>query len=137
MARCNPAARDQFGCVGNGKTQPAVARRLCAVQVRIRATPTMRTQLERDDVLSNRHLAPFDAWSMIFSENRYPLFGIMLKAERKSATLEVRVRVPAPAPIRLGSSAVERRVEGARVGGSIPSPGTMGTAQGADDPCRI
>jgi len=50
-ARCNPAARDQFGCVGNGKTQPAVTRRLCAVQVRIRATPTKRTQLERDDVL--------------------------------------------------------------------------------------
>src|SRR5215510_6203007 len=99
MARCNPAARDQFGCVGNGKTQPAVTRRLCAVQVRIRATPTKRTQLERDDVLRNRHLALFDAWSMISSENRCPLFGIMLKAERKSATVEVRVQFPAPAPI--------------------------------------
>src|SRR5262245_56897524 len=34
--------------------------------------------LERDDFSSNRHLALSYAWSMIFSENRYPLFGIML-----------------------------------------------------------
>jgi hypothetical protein len=33
----------QFGCVGNWETQPAVTRRLCAVQVRFHATPTMRT----------------------------------------------------------------------------------------------
>src|SRR5262249_33454720 len=34
--------------------------------------------LERDDFSSNRHLALTCTWSMIFSENRYPLFGIML-----------------------------------------------------------
>jgi len=34
--------------------------------------------LERDDVSSNRHPAPGYAGSMIFSENRFPLFGIML-----------------------------------------------------------
>jgi len=35
-------------------------------------------RLERDDFSSNRHLALAYWWSMIFSENRYPLFGIML-----------------------------------------------------------
>src|SRR5262249_6050092 len=34
--------------------------------------------LERDDFSSDRHLALLYCWSMIFSENRYPLFGIML-----------------------------------------------------------
>ena len=34
--------------------------------------------LERDDFSSNRHPALDYCWSMIFSENRYPLFGIML-----------------------------------------------------------
>ncbi len=34
--------------------------------------------LERDDFSSNRHPAPAYWWSMIFSENRCPLFGIML-----------------------------------------------------------
>src|SRR5580704_720069 len=34
--------------------------------------------LERDDFSSNRHPALALWWSMIFSENRYPLFGIML-----------------------------------------------------------
>src|SRR5262249_36293319 len=33
---------------------------------------------QRDDFSPNRHLALFYCWSMIFSENRYPLFGIML-----------------------------------------------------------
>src|SRR5262249_22241296 len=33
---------------------------------------------DRDDFSSNRHLDLTYAWSMIFSENRYPLFGIML-----------------------------------------------------------
>jgi hypothetical protein len=35
-------------------------------------------RLERDDFSSNRHHALTYSWSMIFSENRYPLFGIML-----------------------------------------------------------
>ena len=34
--------------------------------------------LERDDFPSNRHPALGYCWSMIFSENRHPLFGIML-----------------------------------------------------------
>jgi len=34
--------------------------------------------LERDDFSSNRLPALAYCWSMIFSENRYPLFGIML-----------------------------------------------------------
>ena len=34
--------------------------------------------LERDDVSSNRHPALSFCLSMIFSENRYPLFRIML-----------------------------------------------------------
>src|SRR5262249_25411035 len=34
--------------------------------------------LERDDFSPNRHLALRYCWSMIFSENRCPLFGIML-----------------------------------------------------------
>src|SRR5262249_23239554 len=41
-------------------------------------SPTSRGPLERDDDSSNRHLALTYSWSMIFSENRYPLFGIML-----------------------------------------------------------
>jgi hypothetical protein len=34
--------------------------------------------LERDDFSSNRHPALTPFWSMMFSENLYPLFGIML-----------------------------------------------------------
>jgi hypothetical protein len=34
--------------------------------------------LERDDFSSNRHHALTSSWSMIFSENRFPLFRIML-----------------------------------------------------------
>jgi hypothetical protein len=34
-------------------------------------------RLKRDDFSSNRHRALTSCWRMIFSENRYPLFGIM------------------------------------------------------------
>jgi hypothetical protein len=34
--------------------------------------------VERDDFSSNRHHALPSSLSMIFSENRFPLFGIML-----------------------------------------------------------
>jgi hypothetical protein len=34
--------------------------------------------LKRDDFSSNRHPALSSYLSMVFSENRYPLFGIML-----------------------------------------------------------
>jgi hypothetical protein len=38
----------------------------------------LNASLERDDFSSNRHPALSYSWSMIFSENRYPVFGIML-----------------------------------------------------------
>src|SRR5438034_7694360 len=38
----------------------------------------VRVGLERDDFSSNRHPALASCLSMIFSENRCPLFGIML-----------------------------------------------------------
>jgi hypothetical protein len=38
----------------------------------------IRPDLEQDDFSSNHHPALLLCWSMIFSENRYPLFGIML-----------------------------------------------------------
>jgi len=41
-----------------------------------RADRTLRR--ERDDFSSNRHPALAYRWSMISSENRFPLFGIML-----------------------------------------------------------
>jgi hypothetical protein len=40
--------------------------------------PVTHSHLKRDDFSSNRHPALAYWWSMIFSENRYPLFGIML-----------------------------------------------------------
>jgi hypothetical protein len=44
----------------------------------VRGGVTVAFGLERDDFSSNRHPALAYCWSMIFSENRYPLFGIML-----------------------------------------------------------
>jgi hypothetical protein len=37
-----------------------------------------RTRPQRDAVSSYRHPASGYSWSMMFSENRHPLFGIML-----------------------------------------------------------
>jgi hypothetical protein len=37
-----------------------------------------QSALKQDDFSSNHHPALLLCWSMIFSENRYPLFGIML-----------------------------------------------------------
>jgi hypothetical protein len=39
---------------------------------------TAAGSLERDDFSLNHHPALAFCWSKIFSENRYPLFGIML-----------------------------------------------------------
>src|SRR5258705_10202218 len=47
------------------------------LQIRVQSQDT-RTLLERDDFSSNRHPALSFCLSMIFSENRYPLFRIML-----------------------------------------------------------
>jgi hypothetical protein len=38
----------------------------------------LRSRLKRNGFWSIRHFALSFYWSMIFSENRYPLFGIML-----------------------------------------------------------
>jgi hypothetical protein len=43
--------------------------------------------LERDDFSSNRHPALSFCLSMIFSENRYPLFRIMLRGRREKTRL--------------------------------------------------
>jgi hypothetical protein len=40
--------------------------------------PSFQAALKRDDFSSNRHPAFAPCLSMIFSENRFPLFGIML-----------------------------------------------------------
>src|SRR5262245_841999 len=40
--------------------------------------------LNRDDFSSNRHLALAYCWSMIFYENRLPLFGVMIQNSRRS-----------------------------------------------------
>jgi hypothetical protein len=45
--------------------------------------------LKRDDFSSNRHPALAYWWSMIFSENRYPLFGIMLYDIRRHPRMSV------------------------------------------------
>jgi hypothetical protein len=61
-----PAA-DTFCLAAAGRNRPwfpPLSRAFCA--------------LKRDDFSSNRHLALGLWWSMIFSENRYTLFGIML-----------------------------------------------------------
>src|SRR5260370_39268936 len=52
---------------GSSAQRPAVTAKL-----------TFQFTLERDDFSSNRHPALLLCLSMVFSENRYPLFGIML-----------------------------------------------------------
>src|SRR5882762_5401720 len=79
------AARDRRFGTGLGHHQP----RPVPVE---RADPTSDTccnrrsprvrNLERDDFSSNRHPALAYCWSMIFSENRYPLFEIILRRSR-------------------------------------------------------
>ena len=50
--------------------------------VRNSGTPCeSRDALERDDFSSNCHPALAYCWSMIFPENRFPLFGIMLNVQ--------------------------------------------------------
>ena len=71
----------QLDDVGRLATFMAIADRGQHVRDYDLADPTAlvhRPGLERDDFSSNRHPALAFCWSMIFSENRYPLFGIML-----------------------------------------------------------
>src|SRR5215204_3534123 len=62
--------------------RPPFRRHLVTIHVHRRARkpgPARQSaRLERDDFSSNRHPALGYCWSMIFSENRYPLFGITL-----------------------------------------------------------
>jgi hypothetical protein len=61
---------------------PAAEGRTVAPSARLRDAQNPKlgyaAGLERDDFSLNRHPALAYCWSMIFSENRYPLFGIML-----------------------------------------------------------
>jgi acyl-[acyl carrier protein]--UDP-N-acetylglucosamine O-acyltransferase len=61
--------------VGIGGLRPPF---LLVEERRREASATRFAALERDDFSSNRHHALTYSWSMIFSENRFPLFGIML-----------------------------------------------------------
>src|SRR5712691_7457573 len=80
-ARCamrrTVAASTDMAASGSGAA--SVCRRAGYSRLAFRAaTARQATPLERDDDSSNRHPVPAYCWSMIFSENRYPLFGIML-----------------------------------------------------------
>src|SRR5437762_6023077 len=62
-------------------------------------TPCFSIGLERDEISSNRHPALAFCLSMIFSENRLPLFGIMLcdgRADRGEFALATRTARPRP-----------------------------------------
>ena len=52
--------------------------RRCIRYATLRSIGFSERPLERDDLSSNRHPALFSCLRMIFSENRYPLFRIML-----------------------------------------------------------
>src|SRR5229473_4131149 len=58
------------------------------------------TKLERDDFSSNRHPAPAYCWSMIFSENRFPLFAIPLQAANLTASVPLPAGEGTPAAVR-------------------------------------
>jgi hypothetical protein len=68
---CAPAATAEATIVKAAAAQVRTAR-IIAILLSVTRC------LERDDFSSNRHPALAYWWSMIFSENRYPLFGIML-----------------------------------------------------------
>jgi hypothetical protein len=84
-----PAERQPGGPV---EEADRVRRRACAMHhIALRASPALigflnrrryiqceKCGLERDDISFAHHQAPGSLWSMIVSENRFPLFGIML-----------------------------------------------------------
>src|SRR5215510_11373725 len=93
--------------------------------------------VERDDVSSSRHPSLASCWSMIFSENRYPLLGIMLaRGERRSARTRCADHLAgALAPLaaerpRLGGTG---RDDGARISLGGTGIGLGGTGVGLDD----
>jgi hypothetical protein len=75
-----------FGCPSRVESaEGAVMRALTQALAGVGELPHMQGDfpsppagLKRDDFSSNRHPALGYWWSMMFSENRYPLFGIML-----------------------------------------------------------
>jgi hypothetical protein len=60
------------------RNSPAASRSAKTSRNPLRAIGIFLLLMERDDFTFVRHPAPGFWWSMIFSENRYPLFGIML-----------------------------------------------------------
>src|SRR5262245_29681953 len=67
---------------------------------------------ERDDFSSNRHPALACCWSMIFSENRYPLFGSCSRLQRQTPLC---YRLAAYRPVPAGSRSVPMSVDAATV----------------------
>src|SRR5262249_1264077 len=80
MVLLSPVGREDIdngcGCHPRFRPRHASASRWCTRAAPVRALRA--ALLERDDFSSNRHPALAFWWSIIFSENRYPLFGIML-----------------------------------------------------------
>jgi hypothetical protein len=67
-------------CQARALPQNEIEQGECAGCITIddQSAPSPAFSLERDHYSSNRHPAPAYCWSMIFFENRRPLFGIML-----------------------------------------------------------
>src|SRR5215211_2960581 len=80
--------------------------------------------LEHDDFSSNRHPALGYCWSMIFSENRYPLFGITLYERfgpERPAALSARASATKPSTAMSSARAVGSRPAAIRSrNGSLP-----------------
>ena len=66
-----PARRPPRQCSGAGMVSGCGFRAICALVLAI-------SPLERDDLSANRRSVPAFCLRMIFSENRFPLFRIML-----------------------------------------------------------
>ena len=60
------------------RSTPCSNGRRCGRSVRSDRLQSLLTTLDRDDFSLNRHPDLVSCLSMIFSENRFPLFGIML-----------------------------------------------------------
>jgi hypothetical protein len=58
--------------------------------------PPMLRRNSRDDARSDRHPAPSLVLSMIFSENRYPLFRINAPSKHSRARVSLWRLLPAP-----------------------------------------
>src|SRR5262249_14851546 len=70
---------------------------------------------ERDDLSSPRQLALSSCWSTIFSENRHPLFGIMLDNARHPNGRAIRVSMRVTSDGRAGGRTAARAFSGSPV----------------------